>query len=67
MSRRSPNRCLRWSMRIKKMGIIPESILELGRADDSSVVRAVLIQNEKAFAIYAGSQGVNWQKITSQP
>src|SRR5881296_1938444 len=24
----------------KKMGIIPESILELGRADDSSVVRA---------------------------
>src|ERR1700722_8162782 len=51
----------------KKMGIIPESILELGRADDSSVVRAVLIQNEKAFAIYAGTQGINWQKITSQP
>jgi uncharacterized membrane protein YkvA (DUF1232 family) len=51
----------------KKMGIIPESVLELGRADDSSVVRAVLIQNEKAFAIYAGAQGVNWQKITSQP
>jgi uncharacterized membrane protein YkvA (DUF1232 family) len=51
----------------KKMGIIPDSILELGRADDSSVVRAVLIQNEKAFAAYAGAQGVNWQKITSQP
>ena len=51
----------------KKMGIIPESILELGRADDSSVVRAVLIQNEKAFAVYAGTQGANWQKITSQP
>jgi uncharacterized membrane protein YkvA (DUF1232 family) len=51
----------------KKMGIIPESILELGRADDSSVVRAVLIQNEKAFAIYAGIQGIDWRKITSQP
>jgi len=51
----------------KKMGIIPDSILELGRADDSSVVRAVLIQNEKAFAAYAGAQSVNWQKITSQP
>ena len=51
----------------KKMGIIPDSILELGRADDSSVVRAVLIQNEKSFAIYAGTQGINWQKITSQP
>jgi len=51
----------------KKMGIIPDSILELGRADDSSVVRAVLIQNEKAFAVYASVQGVNWQKITSRP
>jgi uncharacterized membrane protein YkvA (DUF1232 family) len=51
----------------KKMGILPESILDMGRADDSSVVRAVLIQNEKAFAIYAGTQGVDWRKITSQP
>jgi uncharacterized membrane protein YkvA (DUF1232 family) len=51
----------------KKLGIIPDSILNLGYADDSSVVRAVLIQNEKAFAIYAGTQSVNWQKITSQP
>ena len=50
----------------KKMGIIPESIMDLGRADDSSVVRAVLIQNEKAFAIYAGKQGVEWRRITSQ-
>ena len=51
----------------KKMGIIPEGILELGRADDSSVVRAVLIQNEKAFAIYAGTQCADWRKITNQP
>jgi len=51
----------------KKTGIIPEGVLELGGADNSSVVRAVLIQNEKAFAIYAGTQGVDWRKITSQP
>jgi uncharacterized membrane protein YkvA (DUF1232 family) len=51
----------------KKVGIIPDSILSLGYADNSSVVRAVLIQNEKAFAIYAGTQGRDWQKITSQP
>ena len=51
----------------KKLGIIPDSILNLGYADDSSVVRAVLIQNEKAFAIYAGTQSVDWQKITSRP
>ena len=51
----------------KKLGIIPDSVLNLGYADDSSVVRAVLIQNEKAFAVYAGTQGVDWQRITSQP
>ena len=51
----------------KKGGIIPDTVLSLGYADNSSVVRAVLIQNERAFAIYAGTQGVDWQKITSQP
>ena len=51
----------------KRVGIIPDSILNLGYADDSSVVRAVLIQNEKAFAIYAGTQNTDWLKITSQP
>ena len=51
----------------KKLGIIPDSVLNLGYADDSSVVRAVLIQNEKAFALYANSQGFDWHRITSQP
>ncbi len=51
----------------KKIGIIPDYVLDLGRADDSSVVRAVLIQNEKPFAIYAGGRGVDWSRITSQP
>ena len=51
----------------KKDGVIPDSVLSLGYADDSSIVRAVLIQNERAFAIYAGAQGLDWQHITSQP
>jgi hypothetical protein len=51
----------------KKTNILSESLLEMGRADDSSVVRAVLIQNEKAFAMYAAKQGLDWQKVTSQP
>ena len=51
----------------KKVGIIPDAVLNLGRADDSSVVRAVLIPNEKAFAIYAAAQDLDWTKITSQP
>jgi uncharacterized membrane protein YkvA (DUF1232 family) len=51
----------------KKVGIIPDAVLNLGRADDSSVVRAVLIPNEKAFAIYAAAQDIDWSRITSQP
>jgi hypothetical protein len=51
----------------KKVGIIPDTVLNLGRADDSGIVRAVLIQNEKAFALYAASQQVDWSKITNAP
>jgi hypothetical protein len=51
----------------KKAGIIPDSVLNLGRADDSSIVRAVLIQNEKAFAIFAAAQNLDWSRITSSP
>ena len=51
----------------KKVGIIPDAVLNLGRADDSSVVRAVLIPNEKAFAVYAAAQDLDWTRITSQP
>src|SRR5256714_7731787 len=41
----------------KQVDVIPDFVLNVGRADDSSVVRAVLIQNEKAFAKYAATQG----------
>jgi len=51
----------------KKVDVIPDLIPNLGRADDSSVVRAVLIQNEKWFAKYAATMGVDWSQITSQP
>jgi uncharacterized membrane protein YkvA (DUF1232 family) len=51
----------------KKIGIIPDYVLDLGRADDSSVVRAVLLQNEKAFALYASRRGLDWAHITNQP
>src|SRR5690349_3256329 len=43
----------------KKVDVIPDLIPNLGRADDSSVVRAVLIQNERVFAQYAATQGVS--------
>src|SRR5262245_31517278 len=48
----------------KKIDVIPDLIPNLGRADDSSVVRAVLIQNEKAFSAYAEWSGLDWGRIT---
>lgn len=51
----------------KKYGIIPDSVLDLGKADDSVVVRAALIQNEKSFEMYAAIQGEDWTKVTSKP
>jgi uncharacterized membrane protein YkvA (DUF1232 family) len=51
----------------KKVNIIPDMVTGFGRADDSSIVRAVLMQNEFAFAKYAGAQGFDWAKITSKP
>ena len=51
----------------KKIDVIPDLMPNLGRADDSSVVRAVLIQNERSFAKYAEVMGLNWNRITSNP
>jgi len=51
----------------KKVDIIPDYINESGRADDSSIVRAALIQHEKAFARYAAANGFEWSRITSKP
>ncbi len=50
----------------RKVDLIPDTVSNLGRADDSSVVRAVLIQHEKAFARYAARQGLDWARITSK-
>jgi uncharacterized membrane protein YkvA (DUF1232 family) len=51
----------------RKMDLIPDSMGVMGRADDSSVARAVLILHERAFATYAEKLDVDWRKITSQP
>src|SRR4029078_9752807 len=44
----------------RQCDVISDMLPDIGRADDSSIVRAVLIQNEKAFARYAATQGMNW-------
>lgn len=49
-----------------RVDLIPDS-MDMGRADDSSVVRAVLIMHEQDLRGYAERRGVNWNKITNKP
>ncbi len=44
--------------------LIPDSVPEFGHADDSGVVRAVLIEHERVLGAYAAERGMNWAKIT---
>jgi uncharacterized membrane protein YkvA (DUF1232 family) len=48
----------------RQMDLIPDSIPEFGHADDSAVVRAVLMEHEKAFGEYARRHRLNWSKVT---
>jgi uncharacterized membrane protein YkvA (DUF1232 family) len=51
----------------RQMDLIPDSIVEFGHADDSSVVRAVLMENERVFEKYAARHGVSWSRVTLKP
>jgi uncharacterized membrane protein YkvA (DUF1232 family) len=51
----------------KKVDLIPDSVPEFGHADDSVIVRTVLVLNEKEFASYAARHQMKWAAVTSQP
>ncbi len=47
--------------------IIPGAIADGGLADDSAIVRAVLVEHEKVFAAYADRHKMRWDAITVEP
>ena len=51
----------------RQTDLIPDSIPEWGHLDDSSVVRAVLIEHERVLAAFAAKIGVSWSKVTTEP
>ena len=51
----------------RQMDLIPDQNPDYGFADDSAVVRTVLIENERAFENYARRQKLSWSKITLHP
>ena len=50
----------------KQDDLIPSHVPDVGYADDSSVVRTVLIENEKALSEYAKRHGLDWSEITTR-
>ncbi|HKS38149.1 MAG TPA: hypothetical protein VJW76_13210 [Verrucomicrobiae bacterium] len=51
----------------RQFDLIPDSDPKYGRADDSSVVRAVLMEHERVFDEFAKKRRLNWSKITVKP
>jgi uncharacterized membrane protein YkvA (DUF1232 family) len=51
----------------RQFDLIPDSVPEFGHADDSSVVRAVLMEHEKYLADYAEKHSKSWSAFTVEP
>ena len=51
----------------RQFDLIPDAIPEFGHADDSAVVRTVLIEHEKILAAYAERHKMNWDAISVKP
>ena len=51
----------------RQVDLIPDSTPEFGLTDESGIVRAVLIEHEKALSAYAGRHHLNWSKVTVKP
>ncbi|HVK58485.1 MAG TPA: hypothetical protein VM735_06885 [Candidatus Kapabacteria bacterium] len=51
----------------RQWDLIPDPIKDLGRTDDSGVVRVVLIENERTLSAYAEKIGLSWKTITVEP
>ena len=51
----------------RQKDLIPDFVPEFGHADESAVVRAVLIEHEKALGDYANRRHLNWAEITIKP
>ena len=52
----------------RQLDLIPDTIPGIGHADDSSVVRAVLIEHERVLSDYAEAKlGKDWDAITVDP
>ena len=54
-------------MPAKEIDIIPDSVPEIGYADDSHVVRTVLSRHQDVFRDYCRFRRIRWSKISFAP
>ena len=52
---------------IKEVDIIPDSVPEIGYADDSLIVRTVLSRHQDVFRDYCRFRKTRWSKISLAP
>jgi uncharacterized membrane protein YkvA (DUF1232 family) len=51
----------------RQVEMIPDALPAPGFADDSAVVRSVLIEHEKVLAAYAQRHQMNWDAVSVKP
>jgi len=51
----------------RQIDLIPDAIPAVGHADDSAVVRAILMENEKVLAAYAERHKMKWDAVSIKP
>jgi len=49
----------------RQLGLIPNHLPHIGHADESSIVRAILIENERVLSEYAERHDIDW--VTVKP
>ncbi|MGA2542802.1 MAG: hypothetical protein ABSG78_14735 [Verrucomicrobiota bacterium] len=51
----------------RQVDVIPDALPEAGFANDSAVVRSVLIEHEKVLAAYALRHNMQWDAVSIKP
>ena len=51
----------------RQIDLIPDSVPGFGKADDSAVVRVVMIENQKVLSDYVEKQGKQWAEVGVGP
>lgn len=52
---------------LKDVDVIPDTLPDIGFADDSEIIRTVLARSESVFKRYAEANNLDWSAVTLDP